>query len=97
MRRPLETMKFHEMKDKTFKVIQVIENLCELCGKPLYEKEGKVKTVQISSHNDYSNLLLRARAHDRVEVDSEKNEIYLYDHDYPGDVHPNCIENYSKT
>ncbi len=52
-----------------------------------------VKTIRISSHNDYRNLFVRAKAHDRVEVDPEENKIYLYEHDYPGDVHPSCAEN----
>jgi hypothetical protein len=30
--------------------------------------------------------------HDRAEVDVEKSRIYFYDHDFPGDIHPECIE-----
>lgn len=92
MRKTLDTVTFEEMKDKTFTVIQVTQKLCEFCEKPLRTEERAVKTVRILDYNDYTNLQMRSRAHDRVEVDLEENKIYLYHHDYPGDVHPNCVE-----
>jgi len=92
LRRPLSTVEFEEMKGKTFTEVRVVEKLCEVCGKPLRTEEKNLKTIQISNQNDYSNLLTRQRAHDRVEVDLEENKIYLYHHDYPGEVHKECIE-----
>lgn len=88
----MSTVEYEEMRDKTFTVIRAVEKLCEVCDKPLRTEEKTLKTVQISDYNSYSNLLTRQRAHDRVEVDLEGNKIYLYHHDYPGDVHPGCIE-----
>jgi len=96
MKKALQAVKFEEMENKTFVVVQVIEKLCEFCEKPLSSEEREVRTIQISNHDDYGNLLVKARAHDRVEVDLGKNRIYLYDHDYPGDVHPTCVEKYSE-
>jgi len=92
LRRPLSTVEYEDMKDKTFTEIRVDEKLCEVCDKPLRTVEKILKTVQISDYNSYSNLLTRQRAHDRVEVDLEENKIYVYHHDYPGEVHPGCIE-----
>ena len=66
--------------------------LCEVCQKPLNTKEKLLRKVQISSLEDYQNLLNRATVHDRAEVDAEKGRIYFYDHDFPGDIHPECIE-----
>ncbi|MFB0501578.1 MAG: hypothetical protein ACETVP_03835 [Candidatus Bathyarchaeia archaeon] len=96
VRKALQIVRFKEMENKTFAVMQVIEKLCEFCEKPLSREEREVRTIQISSHDDYGNLLIKARAHDRVEVDLEEKRIYLYDHDYPGDVHPSCVEKYSE-
>jgi len=96
LKKDLETVKFEEMRNKTFGVVRVVEKLCELCGKPLYTEERRIKAIQISSYRDYDNLMVRARAHDYVKVDLERFEIYLFDHDYPGDVHPACVEEYSK-
>jgi hypothetical protein len=92
MRRPLSAVAFEQMKDKTFTEVSVVEKLCEVCDKPLRSEEKPLKTIQISDYNSYSNLLTRQRAHDRVEVDLEESKIYLYNHDYPGEVHPGCIE-----
>jgi len=88
----LSAVEYEEMKDKTFTMIRVDEKLCEVCDKPIRTEEKPLKTIQISDYNSYSNLLTRQRAHDRVEVDLEENKIYLYHHDYPGDVHTGCIE-----
>lgn len=85
-------MGYEEMKDKTFTLIRVEEKLCEVCDKPLRTEEKPLKTIRISDYNSYSNLLTRQRAHDRVEVDLEENKIYLYHHDYLGEVHNGCIE-----
>ena len=92
MRKPLSSVEFDEMKGKTFTEIRVDEKLCEVCDKPIRTEEKTLKTVQIIDYNSYSNLLTRQRAHDRVEVDLEENKIYVYHHDYPGEVHPGCIE-----
>ena len=85
-------MEFEEMKDRTFTMIRVVEKLCEVCDKPIRTEEKALKTIQISDYDSYSNLLTRQRAHDRVEVDLEENKIYLYHHDYPGEIHADCIE-----
>jgi hypothetical protein len=92
LRKPLSSVEFDEMKGKTFTEIRVDEKLCEVCDKPIRTEEKTLKTVQIIDYNSYSNLLTRQRAHDRVEVDVEENKIYVYHHDYPGEVHPGCIE-----
>ena len=92
MRKPLSAVEFEEMKGKTFSEIRVDEKLCEVCGKPLRAVENALKTLTISDYNSYTSLLTRQRAHDRVEVDLEENKIYVYHHDYPGEVHPSCIE-----
>lgn len=92
LRKALETVGFEEMRGKTFTEIRVTEKLCEVCDKPIRADEKIVKTIEISDHDIYSNLLTRQRAHDRVEVDLVENKIYLYHHDYPGEVHPGCIE-----
>lgn len=92
MRRALSTVEFDDMKGKTFAEIRVDEKLCEVCDKPIRTEEKLLKTVQITDYDSYSKLLTRQRAHDRVEVDLEENKIYVYHHDYPGEVHPGCIE-----
>jgi hypothetical protein len=96
LRQELRATGFDEMRDKTFKIIQIVEKLCELCEKPLRTEEREVKALKITDYEDYSKLLIRTKAHDRVEVDLTENKIYLYNHDYPGDAHPKCIENYRK-
>lgn len=88
----MSSVEFDDMKGKTFTEIRVDEKLCEVCDKPLRAEEKTLKTVQITDYSSYSNLLTRQRAHDRVEVDLEENKIYVYHHDYPGEVHPGCIE-----
>jgi len=80
------------LKGKSFEVIRIVEMLCEVCEKLLSVKEKFLRKIQISSEKDYRDLLNRAAIHDRVEVDVENGKIYLYDHDFPGDVHPECIE-----
>lgn len=85
-------MKFEDLKGKSFEVIRIVEMLCEVCEKPLSVKEKLLRKIQISSEKDYRDLLNRVAVHDRVEVDVENGKIYLYDHDFPGDIHPECIE-----
>jgi hypothetical protein len=92
VRKPLSNVEYEEMKGKTFTEVRVDEKLCEVCEKPIRTVEKTLKTVTISDYDSYSNLLTRQRAHDRVEVDIEENKIYVYHHDYPGEVHPGCIE-----
>ena len=88
----MSEVKFEDLKGKSFEVIRVVEMLCEVCEKPLSVKEKFLRKIQISSEKDYRDLLNRAAVHDRVEIDVENGKIYLYDHDFPGDVHPECIE-----
>jgi hypothetical protein len=88
----LSEVKFEDLKGKSFEVIRIVEMLCEVCEKPLSVKEKFLRKNQILSEKDYQDLLSRAAVHDRAEVDLENNKIYLYDHDFPGDIHPECIE-----
>lgn len=83
---------FEELNGKSFELIRVTEMLCEVCQKPMSTKEKTLKEIQISTREDYENLLNRASIHDRAEIDIEKGKIYFYDHDFPGDIHPECIE-----
>jgi hypothetical protein len=66
--------------------------LCEVCEKPLSKRETALKRIQIAHREDLQNLLDRAKVHDRAEVDVENGKIYFFDHDFPGDVHPECVE-----
>ena len=61
-------------------------------AKVMDTKEKAIKTIHISDRRDYDNLLMRVKVYDRAEVDIENNKIYFHNHDYPGDVHPTCIE-----
>lgn len=88
----LSEIKFEELRGKNFEIIRIVEMLCEVCEKPLSKKEKFLRKIQIMSKEDFQNLLNRAAIHDRAEVDMENGKIYLYDHDFPGDVHPECIE-----
>ena len=92
LKKSLSEVKFEELKGKSFELISIVEMLCEICQKPLDKREKSLRKIQILSKEDHQNLLNRATVHDRVEVDTENNKIYLYDHDFPGDVHPECIE-----
>jgi len=83
---------FEELKDKNFEVIRVVEMLCEVCQKPMSTKEKSLRKIQISTKEDYENLHNKALIYDRAKIDTEKGKIYFYDHDFPGDVHPECIE-----
>ena len=92
MKKALQTVKFGEMEKRTFEVTLITERLCEICDRAIDTKEKTLKTIHISDLRDYDNLLTRAKVYDRAEVDIENNKIYFYNHDYPGDVHPSCIE-----
>lgn len=92
MRKSLSEVKFEELNGKSFELIRVVEMLCEVCQKPLSIKEKSLRKIRFSSKEDYQNILNRAAVHDRVEVDVENSKIYFYDHDFPGDIHPECIE-----
>lgn len=92
MKKALQTVKLKEMENKTFEVTLITERLCEICDRVIDTKEKVMKTIHISDRRDYDNLLMRAKVYDQAEVDVENNKIYFHDHDYPGDVHPSCIE-----
>lgn len=92
MKKSLSESTFGELKGKSFEVIRAVEMLCEVCEKPLSTKEKLLRKIQVQSKEDYENLINRASIHDRAEVDVEKGKIYFYDHDFPGDVHQECIE-----
>jgi len=92
LRKLLESATFQEMRNQEFKALLITEQLCELCGKPMDRKEKVLRMIRISDQDDYKNLLTRAKAYDRAEIDIETSEVYFYDKDYPGDVHPSCVE-----
>jgi len=88
----LSEVKFEDLKEKSFEIILAVEMLCEVCAKPLRTREKFQRRIQFSNIEDYAKLLNRARIHDRAEVDVANNRIYFYDHDFPGDIHSECIE-----
>jgi DNA polymerase elongation subunit (family B) len=92
LRKNLKEVKLEELKGKTFELIRVVEMLCEVCQKPLSTKEKLLRKIQITTNEEYQNLLDRATVHDRAEADLENSKIYFYDHDFPGDIHPECVE-----
>lgn len=92
MKKALATVKFEEMQNKIFKVSLITERLCELCDGVMDTRERALRTIRVLNREDYENLLTRSKAYDRAEVDLEDSKIYFYDHDYPGDVHPSCVE-----
>jgi len=92
LKRGLSEIRFEELKGKSFELVLVVEMLCEVCEKPLRMTERFLRRTQIFSRGDYQNLLDRATAHDRAEVDIDDSKIYFYDHDFPGDVHPECVQ-----
>lgn len=92
LKKNLSEVKFENLKGKSFEVIRIVEMLCEVCEKPLSVKEKLLRKIQISNEKDYRDFLNRVAVHDRVEVDVENGKIYLYDHDFPGDIHPECVE-----
>jgi hypothetical protein len=92
LKKGLTEVKFEELGGKSFELIRVVEMLCEVCEKPLHTKEKSLRKIQYLSKEDFQSILNRTSAHDRVEVDVENGRIYFCDHDFPGDVHPECIE-----
>jgi len=80
------------MKGRTLETVQVIDNLCEFCRKPVSVEESRGKVTTISTFNDHHSLVARAAAHDRVEVDLDENRIYVYDHRYPCVFHAECLK-----
>ena len=92
MKRSISEVKFEEMRDKTFELVTLIEMLCEVCQKPLGTKQKTKRKIRILTEEDYRNLLRRSAIHDRAEIDLEQNKIFFYDHDFPGDVHAECVE-----
>ena len=91
LKRRLSDVGFGELEGKTFELVLVIEMLCEVCEEPLGTREKSLRRIQTLSREDHQKLLNRAPAHDHVEVDVEAGKIYLFDHDFPGDIHPDCI------
>jgi hypothetical protein len=92
LRKSLSEVKFEDLEGKSFDLVSVVEMLCEVCEKPLSVKEKSVRKIRILSKEDYQNLLNRSTVHKRAEIDIEKGKIYFYDHDFPGDIHQECIE-----
>ena len=92
LRKNLSEVEFEYLKDRSFELIRVTEMLCEVCTKKLSTKTKFLRRIQFSSKEDYQNLLGRGSVHDSAEIDVEKGEIYFYDHDFPGDVHPECVD-----
>jgi len=92
VKKSLSEVKFEELKGKSFELTLVVEMLCEVCEKSLGVRKKFLRRIQILSREDYQNLLNRATVHDRAEVDVENDRIYFYDHNFPGDVHPECVE-----
>jgi hypothetical protein len=92
LRKSLSEATFDELRDRSFELIRVVEMLCEVCEKPLGKKENAFRRIRITRTEDFQNLLDRARVHDRAEVDVDKSKIYFFDHDFPGDIHSECIE-----
>ena len=92
MKKALQIVKFKEMENKTFEVTLITERLCEICDRVIDTREKVIKIIHISDRRDYNNLLMRAKVYDRAEVDIENNKIYFHNHDYPGDIHPSCIQ-----
>ena len=93
MKKNLGLITLGEVQGKTFEVILVTEKLCEVCEKPLTIDEKTLRKIQIETQEDFEKLLLRAGAHSHAKIDVENLKIYFYDRNFPGDVHPECIEN----
>jgi hypothetical protein len=83
---------FEELKDRSFEIIHIVELLCEICEKPINVKEKSLRRIKVLDKAEYESLLNRASVHDRAEVDLENSKIWFYDHDFPGDAHPECLE-----
>jgi hypothetical protein len=81
-----------ELKNRSFEIIHAVEMLCEICEKPINVKEKPLRRIKVLDKAEYESLLNRATVHDRAEVDLENGKIWFYDHDFPGDAHPECLE-----
>lgn len=92
MRKSLSDFTFEELKGKSFEIISVIELLCEVCQKPLNERRKTIRRIKFSNMDELQNLLNKTKIYDRVEVDLEDGKIFFYSHDFPGDIHQECIE-----
>ncbi len=92
MKKDLSETTFEELSGRTFELIHVVNMLCEVCQKPLGKKEKSRKSVSFSTREDYQNIMTRAKAHDHAEIDFDAHKIYFYDHDFPGDIHTECID-----
>jgi len=92
LKRSLSEVNFVELEGKSFELVIAVEMLCEVCEKPLNTREKFLREIQFLSRDDYENLFNRAKAYDRVEVDLAGNKILLYIHDFPGDVHQECVD-----
>lgn len=92
MRKSLSEVSFEELKEKSFEIVTVKELLCEVCEKPLSERRKVLRKIKFSKLDEFQNLLNKTRIYDRAEVDLENGIICFYSHDFPGDIHPECIE-----
>ncbi len=92
----LSSLKFCDLENKEFEVIQVYNKLCEFCRQPVEREERKIKTIRITQLKDFDDLQKRAHAHQCVEVDCEENRIYQYDPTYPCIFHRLCLEEYAQ-
>lgn len=81
-----------ELENQSFELIHKVEMLCEICRKPISVRERLLRKITISNKTEHERLLNRAAVHDRAEVDLESGKIWFYDHDFPGDIHPECLE-----
>ena len=82
---------FPQMKGRTLETVRIVDNLCEFCRQPVTSDQVRGKALTISTYDDHHNILSRAAAHDRVEVDLEENTVYVYDHAYPCVFHQECL------
>lgn len=92
MRKQLNEVTLEDLKGKTFEIINAVELLCEVCSKPLKTREKLIRRTLFITSEDFNNLQNRSKPYDRIEVDIENTKIYLCSHDYPGDIHEECLE-----
>jgi len=92
LRKNLSEVEFEFLKGRSFDLINVTEMLCEVCKKKLGTKTKFIRKVQVLSKEDFQNLLSRGSVHDRMEVDVESGQILFFDHDFPGDIHRECVD-----
>lgn len=92
LRKSLLETGFEALRGKELELVYMVEMLCEICGEPLNVKERSRKRIRVSGRGDFEKLLRKVTAHDRAEIDVEEGKIWFYDHDFPGDMHPDCLE-----